>query len=60
MTSLKSKNWKSAFYSNQPFSIKKLVNTTKSDKDKVEVAIKELMADYNQEDKGVAVQKDWW
>lgn len=57
MASLKSKIESLLFISNQPFSIKKLVNITKSDKDKVETAIKELMTHYNQESKGVAIQK---
>lgn len=57
MPSLKSKIESLLFISNQPFTVKKLVNLTKAEKDKVETAITELMADYNQEDKGVAIQK---
>ena len=57
MASLKSKIESLLFISNQSFSVKKLVSVTKAEKDKVEAAIKELMADYNQEGKGVAVQK---
>ena len=57
MPNLKSKIESLLFISNQPFSVKKLVDLTKTEKDKVEAAIKELMVDYNQEGKGVAVQK---
>lgn len=57
MPSLKSKIESLLFISNQPFTIKKLINQTKAEKDKVEVAIKELMADYNQDTKGVGIQK---
>ena len=57
MPSLKSKIESLLFISNQPFSVKKLINLTKADKDKIEAAIKELMTDYNQADKGIQVQK---
>jgi segregation and condensation protein B len=57
MSSLKSKIESLLFISNQPFSLKKLAIWTKADKDKIEAAIKELMADYSQENKGVAIQK---
>ncbi|OGY47509.1 MAG: SMC-Scp complex subunit ScpB [Candidatus Buchananbacteria bacterium RIFCSPHIGHO2_02_FULL_38_8] len=57
MSSLKSKIESLLFISSQPLSVKKLVNSTKADKDKVEAAIKELMTNYNKEDRGVQVQK---
>jgi len=57
ITNLKSKIESLLFISNQPFTVKKLVNQTKADKDKVESAIKELMSDYNQEEKGIQVQQ---
>ena len=57
MATLKSKIESLLFISNQPFSVKKLADLTKSERDKVEEAVKELMAGYNQEGKGMAVQK---
>ncbi|MFA6254896.1 MAG: SMC-Scp complex subunit ScpB [Patescibacteria group bacterium] len=57
MASLKAKIESLLFISNQPFSVKRLTDLTKSEKDKVETAINELMADYNQADKGIQVQK---
>jgi len=57
MASLKSKIESLLFVSNQPFSVKKLISQTKSDKEKVTSAINELMADYNQEGRGVQIQK---
>ncbi|MAF14345.1 MAG: SMC-Scp complex subunit ScpB [Parcubacteria group bacterium] len=54
---LKSKIESLLFISNQPFTIKKLVSLTKSDKDKVTAAIKELSNDYNKEGRGMAIQK---
>lgn len=57
MSSLKSKIESLLFISNQPFTIKRLVNLTNAEKEKVEQAVKELMAGYNQEDKGVQLQK---
>jgi len=57
MSSLKSKIESLLFISNQPFSVKKLVSLTKEEKEKVEAAIKELLAEYNQESRGVQIQK---
>lgn len=57
MSNLKSKIESLLFISNQPFSVKKLVDLTKSEKEKVETAIKELMNDYNQEGRGIQIQK---
>lgn len=57
MSNLKSKIESLLFISNQPLTIKKLANLTQADKDKVEAAIKELMAEYSQENKGIAVQR---
>lgn len=57
MASLKSKIESLLFISNQPFSVKKLTNLTNSEKDKVEIAIKELVDDYNQAGRGVQIQK---
>jgi len=57
MSSLKSKIESLLFISNQPLTLKKLANLTKSNPDKVKRAIRELRADYNQKDKGIAIQK---
>ncbi|MFA6214995.1 MAG: SMC-Scp complex subunit ScpB [Patescibacteria group bacterium] len=57
MPSLKSKIESLLFVSNQPLGVKRLVDLTKAEKDKVEQGIKELMADYNQPDKGIQVQR---
>lgn len=57
MASLKSKIESLLFISNQPFTVKKLASLTKTDKDRVESAIKELSADCNKEGKGINVQK---
>jgi len=57
MTNLKSKIESLLFITNQPFSVKKLTDLTKSEKDKVEAAVNELMTDYNQSDKGIQLQK---
>ena len=55
--SLKSKIESLLFISNQPFTLKKLVSITKTDKDKVEAAIKELSVEYNNDGRGMAIQK---
>ena len=57
MATLKSKIESLLFISNQPFTVKKLIDLTKSDKEKINAAIKELMADYNQADKGIQIQR---
>jgi segregation and condensation protein B len=57
MATLKSKIESLLFITNQPFSVKKLVDLTKSEKNKVETAIKELMDFYNQEERGIQIQK---
>ncbi|MFA5022456.1 MAG: SMC-Scp complex subunit ScpB [Patescibacteria group bacterium] len=58
MSSLKSKIESLLFISNQPLSVKRLINLTKAEKDKIEEAIKELVAEYNsQPDKGIGLQK---
>ncbi len=56
MAAIKSKIESLLFISNQPFTLKKLTDLTKAEKDKVEQAIKELIAEYNQEDKGISIQ----
>lgn len=57
MSSLKSKIESLLFISNQPFSIGKLASLTKSENDKVEQAIQELMNEYNSHEKGIALQR---
>lgn len=57
MSSLKSKIESLLFVSNQPFTIKRLVNLTNSEKGKIEEAVKGLMAEYNQTDRGIQIQK---
>ncbi len=57
MPSLKSKIESLLFVSNQPFTVKRLADLTKSEKDKVEAAVKELISDYNQPEKGTQIQK---
>ena len=57
MASLKSKIESLLFISNQPFSLKKLADLTKADKDKVNAAVEELIKDYNQSEKGIQIQK---
>jgi len=57
MTTLKSKIESLLFISNQPFSIKKMVDLTKSEKIKIEKVIQELMTEYNKEGKGIAIQR---
>ena len=57
MSSLKSQIESLLFISNQPFSLKKLVSITKSDKAKVGQAVDELMEEYNKEGKGIGVSK---
>jgi len=57
MSNLKSKIESLLFITNQPLSVKRLVVLTKAEKNKVEEAIKELMADYNQPAKGISLQK---
>lgn len=57
MSDLKSKIESLLFISNQPLTIKRLASLTKADAKEVEVAIQELMADYNQGEKGIKLQK---
>jgi segregation and condensation protein B len=57
MASLKSKIESLLFITNQPFTVKRLANLTNAEKDKVEAAIKELVAEYNQAEKGIQIQQ---
>lgn len=57
MSKLKSQIESLLFVSNQPFSVRQLVNITKADKDKVEESVKQLMNEYNSEGRGVNIQK---
>ncbi|OGY46732.1 MAG: SMC-Scp complex subunit ScpB [Candidatus Buchananbacteria bacterium RIFCSPLOWO2_01_FULL_46_12] len=57
MSSLKSKIESLLFISNQPFSVKKLMNLTGEEKEKVNNAVSELIAEYSQADRGVVIQK---
>jgi len=57
MSNLKSKIESILFISNQPLSVKKLIDLTKADKDKVLSAIAELTNDYNVSEKGIQIQK---
>ncbi|MFA6410523.1 MAG: SMC-Scp complex subunit ScpB [Candidatus Buchananbacteria bacterium] len=57
MSNLKSKIESLLFITNQPLSVKRLISLTNSEKDKVQVAIDELITDYNQAEKGIAIQK---
>jgi len=57
MPNLKSKIESLLFISNQPFTIRQLVNLIKEDKKKVEEAVAGLMADYQEANKGVIIQK---
>jgi len=57
MSSLKAKIESILFISNRPLIVKKLTDMTNSDSEKVKVAIKELMDEYNQNDKGIQIAK---
>jgi len=57
MASLKSKIESLLFITNQPFKIKKLVDLTKTEKKGVEEAIAQLMAEYNNAEKGISLQR---
>src|SRR3989338_4405700 len=57
MPSLKAKIESLLFISNQPLSIKRLVSLTGVEKEKAEEAIKELISEYNQKERGVQIQK---
>ena len=57
MPSLKSKIESLLLVFNQPLTVEKLVTLTKAETKAVEAAIRELMAEYNQADRGVAIQK---
>jgi len=57
MSSLKSKIESLLFITNQPFTVKRLADLTKSDKEKIDATIQELMTEYNQADKGIQIQK---
>lgn len=57
MSKLKSKIESLLFITNQPFTLKKLADITKSEKSDVIKAIEELMAEYNTVDKGIQIQK---
>ncbi len=57
MSSLKSKIESLLFISNTPFSLKKLSDITKTQKDKVNLAVDELIKDYNSRESGVVVQR---
>ncbi len=57
MANLKAKIESLLFISNQPLSIKKLANSIKEEKDKVEAALKELITDYSGLDKGIQIQR---
>lgn len=57
MSKLKSQIESLLFISNQPFSVRQIVNLTKTDKEKVETAVKELMEQYNAESRGINIQK---
>lgn len=45
------------FISNQPFSVRQLVNATKADKKEVEVAIEELVKRYDEAGGGIAISR---
>lgn len=57
MSTLKSKIESLLFISNKPLMIKKLAELTKSDSAKVKEVVNDLMAEYNQKDKGVQIAK---
>lgn len=57
MSKLKSQIESLLFVSNQPFSVRQLVNITKADKEKVEESVKQLMEEYNSDNRGVNIQK---
>ncbi|MDD2806955.1 MAG: SMC-Scp complex subunit ScpB [Patescibacteria group bacterium] len=57
MSKLKSKIESLLFITNQPFSFKKLADITKSEKADVGKAVEELMTEYNNDDKGIQIQK---
>ena len=57
MSNLKSKIESLLFISNQPFSVRQLVNLTKAEKDKVQEAVTSLIEEYNANDKGVNIQR---
>jgi len=57
MSNLKSQIESLLFISNQPFTIKKLVELTKAEKSSVNEAMNQLIAEYNQQGRGVAIQK---
>ena len=57
MPSIKSKVESLLFISNQPLTVKKLVKSTKAEKEKVEQAIRELSSEYKEKQGGILIQK---
>lgn len=57
MQNLKSKIESLLFITNQPFKVKKLSDLLKADKKEIEAALDILVKDYNQEGRGVQIQK---
>ena len=57
MSSLKSKIESLLFISNQPLTVKKLVKSTKAEKEKVQQAIKDLTSEYQEKQGGILIQK---
>ena len=57
MSNLKSKIESLLFINNQPFKIKKLADLLKGEKKEIESALESLMADYNETQKGIQIQK---
>lgn len=57
MSKLKSQIESLLFISNQPFSVRQIINLTKAGKEEVETAFGELMTEYNTGNKGVNIQK---
>jgi segregation and condensation protein B len=57
MPTLKSKIESLLFVTNKPLMIKKLAELTKSDTQKVKEAIKELISEYNHQDRGMQIAK---
>src|SRR3989344_5040215 len=57
MPSLKSKLESLLFISNQPFTLKKLADLTKTDKDEVAKAVDELVTEYSTTGKGVSLSR---
>lgn len=57
MQNLKAKIESLLFITNQPFKIKKLVDLTKAEKKDVEVAVQDLINDYNQSQRGLCIER---